>query len=75
MSRQEALAVGYGMTPRGEVGLIIAQAAFLAGVFGTNLFSIIVIALIVVSILPVPFLKHYLVRIKGARQAEVKPSP
>jgi len=72
MSRDEAWAVGYGMTPRGEVGLIVAQTAFLGGIINTDLFSIMVIVLIVVSVMPAPFLKHYLARIRRTQPATLE---
>ena len=72
MSRDEALSVGYGMTPRGEVGLIVAQTAFLGGIINTDLFSLIVIVLIVVSVMPAPFLKHYLARIRRTQPATLE---
>ena len=75
MTPDEAWAVGYGMTPRGEVGLIVAQAAFLVGVIRTELFSIIVIALIIVSVMPTLFLKHYLVRIRKAHATAAVTAP
>jgi len=60
MSRHESLSVGWGMTPRGEVGLIVALAALSAGVIGDGLFSIIVLVMIVVSVVPAPFFKRSL---------------
>jgi Kef-type K+ transport system membrane component KefB len=71
LPRDEAWAIGYGMAPRGEVGLIVAQTALLAGVLHPEVFSIVVIAMIVVSVIPTPFLKYYLARIRqGSRAAE-----
>jgi Kef-type K+ transport system membrane component KefB len=66
MSRQESLAVGFGMVPRGEVGLIIALVAQQAGVIGADLFSIIVLVMVAVSVMPAPILRRYLIRIKAA---------
>ena len=67
MTRQEALAVGWGMTPRGEVGLIVAVTALSAGFIGDALFSMIVVVLILVSILPVPLFKRALKGVVGER--------
>src|SRR5439155_635433 len=50
MTVHEAVAIGWGMTPRGEVGLIVAVAALTAGVIGDALFSVIVFVLILVTI-------------------------
>jgi Na+:H+ antiporter len=69
MTTHEALAVGWGMTPRGEVGLIVAVTALSAGVIGDALFSMIVVVLILVSILPMPLFKRALKGVVGERLA------
>ncbi len=38
MTRHEALAVGWAMTPRGEMGLIVSLTALTAGVIADALF-------------------------------------
>ncbi len=65
MSRAESLAVGYGMVPRGEVGLIIALVASQAGVIGADLFSIVVLVMVVISVLPAPLLRKSLMTIRA----------
>lgn len=60
MTARESIAVGWGMTPRGEVGLIVALTALTAGIIEEGLFSVIVLVMIVVSILPTPFFKRAL---------------
>jgi len=70
MSRNESLAVGLGMVPRGEVGLIVALTALTAAVIGEALFSVIVLVMIVVSVLPAPFFKHVLQKIAAKRASE-----
>jgi Kef-type K+ transport system membrane component KefB len=67
MTMHEALAVGWGMTPRGEVGLIVAVTALSAGVIGNALFSMIVLVLILVSILPTPLFKRALDGVRRER--------
>jgi Kef-type K+ transport system membrane component KefB len=67
LSKEESSAIAYGMTPRGEVGLVIALAAVQAGVIGPDLFSIIVIVLVVVSVLPSPLLRRNLLAIERKR--------
>ena len=64
MSREASLAVGYGMVPRGEVGLIIALVAVQFAVIGADLFSIIVLVMVVVSVLPAPLLRKYLLEMQ-----------
>lgn len=72
MSKHASRAVGYGMVPRGEVGLVVALAAVTAGVIETNLFSAMVIVIILVSILPAPFLRRELMRLEAT---EKRPAP
>ena len=69
MSNRESLAVGLGMTPRGEVGLIVALTALTAGVIAGSLFSVIVLVMIVVSVLPAPFFKRIILRIAEERRS------
>lgn len=68
MTALESLAVGWGMTPRGEVGLIVAVTALTAGIIGDALFSVIVFVIIVVSVAPAPLFKQAL----NAAQKEEK---
>ncbi|HEY5605851.1 MAG TPA: cation:proton antiporter [Thermoplasmata archaeon] len=68
MTKNESVAVGWGMTPRGEVGLIVALTALTAGVIDNALFSIVVVVMIVVSVLPAPFLKRALVAVDDERR-------
>ena len=65
MTRDESLAVGYGMIPRGEVGLIIALVAQQTGIIGADLFSIIVLIIVAVSVVPAPLLRRSLLRAKA----------
>ncbi len=60
MTALQSLAVGWGMTPRGEVGLIVAVTALSAGIIGDALFSVIVFVIIVVSVAPAPLFKQAL---------------
>lgn len=68
MTRNEALSVGWGMTPRGEVGLIVALAALTAGVINEALFSVIVVVMVLVSVLPAPLFKRALAIVAEERQ-------
>lgn len=69
MSVREAVAIGWGMTPRGEVGLVVAFAALSAGVVGDALFSMIVLVLILVTILPTPIFRRALKAVEAERLA------
>lgn len=55
-------AVGWGMAPRGEVGLIVATIGHSAGVVSDNLFSVIVIMVILTTLLSPPLLASSLRR-------------
>lgn len=71
MSGRESVAVGYGMIPRGEVGLIIALVAEQQGIIGSDLFAIIVIVMILVTVVPAPLIRRSLLSI---RKEEPDPS-
>ncbi len=49
--------IGVGMIPRGEVGLIFAQAGLTAGVFDAGLFSAITLMVMVTTFIAPPLLK------------------
>lgn len=52
--------VGFGMVPRGEVGLIFATIGMSLGVLTDELFSVIVIMVILTTLLTPPILAHFL---------------
>jgi Kef-type K+ transport system membrane component KefB len=54
--------VGWGMIPRGEVGLIFAATGRAIGVVNDEVFSIIVIMVILSTLLPPPILTYLLKR-------------
>ncbi len=70
MSAVESLAVGWGMTPRGEVGLIVALTALTTGIIADGLFSVIVIVIIVVSVVPAPLFRQALKAAEQERRAK-----
>ena len=52
LTKSEALLVGLGMTPRGEIALVVAKVALVGGVIGSALFSavtVMVIATIIIT--------------------------
>jgi Kef-type K+ transport system membrane component KefB len=51
LSRGEALRLGVGMTSRGEVGLIVATVGLDAGLVGENIFSSVVLMVLVTTLL------------------------
>ena len=62
------LAIGLGMMPRGEVGLVFAAIGKSLGVIGDELFASVVLMVIVTTLLSPPLLKWSLRR-GGAHQA------
>ncbi|PIT92675.1 MAG: cation:proton antiporter [Candidatus Harrisonbacteria bacterium CG10_big_fil_rev_8_21_14_0_10_42_17] len=57
--------VGFGMAPRGEVGLIFATTGVMLGVVTEEVFSIIVIMVILTTLLTPPILTHFLKKQKA----------
>ncbi len=64
--------VGWGMVPRGEVGLIFATIGRSLGVVSDEVFSVIVIMVILTTLLTPPILSFLL---KSAEIPEKEPSP
>ncbi len=58
------LAVGMGMVPRGEVGLIFASIGKSLGVFSDELFSALVMMVIVTTLMTPPLLKATFARVR-----------
>lgn len=54
--------VGWGMAPRGEVGLIFAAVGQQLGVVSAEMYSIIIIVVILTTLLTPPILTYYLKR-------------
>ncbi len=70
MSAVESLAVGWGMTPRGEVGLIVALTALTTGIIADGLFSVIVLVIVIVSVVPAPLFRQALKAVDQERRAK-----
>ncbi len=56
----DKLIVGFGMVPRGEVGLIFAAVGASLGVISPEIYSIVVIMVIITTLVPPPILAHLL---------------
>jgi len=63
-SSKNKLAIGIGMMPRGEVGLIFAAIGKSLGVLDDALFSAVVLMVVVTTLLSPPMFKHCLKRCK-----------
>ena len=63
--RARATLIGWGMVPRGEVGVVIAGLGLQAGAIGRDLYSIVVGMAILTTLLVPPFLPALLRRAEG----------
>ncbi|MEX2458181.1 MAG: cation:proton antiporter [Actinomycetota bacterium] len=57
MGRRQALAVGVGMMPRGEVGILVASLGLSLGVVGQDLYGAVIGMSIITTLLAPPLLK------------------
>ena len=57
LGRDEALRVGVGMVPRGEVGMVVAQIGLSLGVVSANIYGVAVFMAVMTTIVAPPLLK------------------
>lgn len=57
LGRQDAIRVGVGMVPRGEVGMIVAQIGSSLGVIGDQVYSVVVFMSVATTVLAPPLLR------------------
>lgn len=50
IGRWGAITVGFGMVPRGEVGIVVANLALAAGVVGADLFAAMLVAVVLTTV-------------------------
>lgn len=72
LGQREALTVGVGMVPRGEVGLIVASLALSLGVIAQDLYGVVLVMTVVTTVLTPPALGP-LLRRRSGRAAEARP--
>lgn len=70
LGKKSALIVGFGMVPRGEVGIIVASLGQSAGVFSGRIYAIIIGMSLLTSVIAPPILKTLL-----ANEPADTPSP
>lgn len=58
LGRRRALQVGFGMSPRGEVGIIVAQLGLAQGVLGADLFAAVLFVAVATTMIAPPVLTH-----------------
>ena len=69
-SKDDRLLIGIGMLPRGEVGLVFASIGRTLGVISDQLFSSIILMVIVTTIMTPFWLKHRLDKASKRRRLE-----
>ena len=57
MGRMDAVRVGVGMVPRGEVGMVVAQIGLNLGVIGHSIYGTIVFVSVATTLIAPPLLK------------------
>jgi Kef-type K+ transport system membrane component KefB len=58
LGKKEALMVGFGMVPRGEVGMIIASIGLSMGVIKSDLYTVIIFMVMATTLLTPPILRR-----------------
>jgi Kef-type K+ transport system membrane component KefB len=57
LGKKDALRVGVGMIPRGEVGMVVAQIGLGMGIIPQNIYGVVVLMSVVTTLLAPPLLK------------------
>jgi len=68
----DRLLVGIGMVPRGEVGLIFAAIGMQVGVFGDDLYAVVLLVVLLTTLIAPPLLR---VRLGGSRRTPASAEP
>ena len=70
MSRRDSLIVGFGMSPRGEVAMIVALIGLTAGIIEQGIYvTIVLMSLLTTIVTPIVF-RNWLFREAGTGQGE-----
>jgi Kef-type K+ transport system membrane component KefB len=72
MGRTDAIRVGVGMVPRGEVGMVVAQIGLNLGVIGHNIYGIIVFMSVATTLIAPPLLKLAFGSPRGAEREIIR---
>ncbi len=67
-STKDAFKIGISMTPRGEMGLIVASLGLTSGLISSNIYSVAVMAVILTTFIAMPILKMVLTDKKEGKQ-------
>jgi Kef-type K+ transport system membrane component KefB len=68
-TNQQALRVGVGMVSRGEVGLIVASIGVREGLIGPDVFSVVVVLVLLTTLIAPPLLRGVFPSTAGRRTA------
>ena len=60
MGRWGSVAVGFGMVPRGEVGIVVANLALATGVVDASLFAVMLVAVVITTVVA-PYLLTWVI--------------
>ena len=71
----DRLGIGFGMIPRGEVGLVFAAFAFTHGVFGGETYSAVIMVVLLTTLVGPLLLKPRLAYFPAGRQRRHKTNP
>jgi Kef-type K+ transport system membrane component KefB len=69
LGRWEAATVGFGMVPRGEVGIVVANLGLAAGLLSAGLFSAVLVAVVITTVVAPYLLAWSIPRIPAAQPA------
>jgi Kef-type K+ transport system membrane component KefB len=69
LGRDRALLIGWGMIPRGEVGIVVAGLGLSAGAIDGSLYSVVVGMAVITTLIVPPFLPALVRRAEGGHDA------
>lgn len=62
LGKREAVTIGVGMAPRGEVGIVVAMVGLSRGVISVDIFSVVIMMSVLTTLLTPPLLRMLLAR-------------
>ena len=69
MGRWGSVAVGFGMVPRGEVGIVVANLALATGVVDASLFAVMLVAVVITTVVAPYLLTWVIPRVEAEAEA------
>jgi Kef-type K+ transport system membrane component KefB len=71
LGKADALRIGVGMIPRGEVGMVVAQIGLGFGIISQSIYSVVVFMSVATTIVAPPLIKVTFASLIGSKQAEI----